>query len=94
MGMKSCRGIEMNPSGDSSVSEGKHKLPQSAQLCHRAESKYTSALNCGRVRVTCVCHLLSEHDPDVHALMCTQSCLHKTMHVCVSDRFPDFSSPD
>lgn len=40
--------------GDSSVSEGKRKLPQSAQLCHRAESKYTSFLNRGHVCHTCV----------------------------------------
>lgn len=82
--MKSWRGTEMNPSGDSSVSRGEHSPPVSAQLCHRAESKYMSPLNSGLSCGFCItsfCHLLQEHDPDVHALMCVHS--FECENVCV-----------
>lgn len=94
-GMKSWRGTGMNPSGDSSVSGGEPSPPVSAQLCQRAESKYKSSLNSGLGCAFCVMsfyHLLQEHDPDVHALMCVHS--FECENECVSDFFLNSASPD
>lgn len=52
----------------------------------RAESKYMSFLNSGLGCAFCVTsfyHLLQEHDPDVHALMCVHSFECENVCVCV-----------
>lgn len=79
-------GVQLNPSWDSSVSEGKHRLPQYAQLCPRAHTKYMSFLT---ICVTFISHLLHEPDPDVHTLR-MHSCSHE--NVLVSALFADSSA--
>lgn len=74
----------MNPragvGGGNSVNKGKRALSQPAQLCHNAESKYTSFLNSGRSYAG-IGHLLHEHDPSICLLACMHSSLIRTCAV-------------